>query len=228
MFYYFDYDEPLFRPPSEANSLIFQITLGCSQNHCTFCGMYKSKNFRIRPVSEILDEIEAVPLHHRPHIQRIFLADGDALVYPQPGLEVILDALATHFPGLTRVGAYASPKSLTTKTVELCGEIDFRSQGTIDESAPSRLCATATPGFSSVNIKSTSVDIDKLNALFDEFHDVLLRGKGIVDGRRLELVNGAYSWTDDIPSNLDEGLFFALKGDAAKAFEARLHAITRA
>ncbi len=118
MFYYFDYDEPLFRPPSEANSLIFQITLGCSQNQCTFCAMYKSKSFRIRPVAEVLAEIAAVPSHHRPHIQRVFLADGDALVYPQLGLEAILDALATHFPGLTRVGAYASPNSLTTKTRE--------------------------------------------------------------------------------------------------------------
>jgi coproporphyrinogen III oxidase-like Fe-S oxidoreductase len=118
VFYYFDYDEPLFRPPSEANSLIFQITLGCSQNLCTFCGMYKSKRFRLRPVSEVLTEIATVPLHHRPHIQRVFLADGDALVYPQQGLLEILDALATHFPGLARVGAYASPKSLTTKTVE--------------------------------------------------------------------------------------------------------------
>jgi coproporphyrinogen III oxidase-like Fe-S oxidoreductase len=116
MFYYFDYDEPLFRPPSEANSLIFQITLGCSQNHCTFCGMYKSKAFRLRPVAAILAEIAAVPLHHRPHIQRVFLADGDALVYPQAGLLEILAALATAFPGLTRVGAYASPNSLTTKT----------------------------------------------------------------------------------------------------------------
>lgn len=116
MFYYFDYDEPLFRPPSEANSLIFQITLGCSQNHCTFCGMYKSKSFRLRPVAEILAEIAAVPRHHRPHIQRVFLADGDALVYPQSGLLEILDALAAAFPGLTRVGAYASPNSLTTKT----------------------------------------------------------------------------------------------------------------
>jgi len=118
VFYYFDYDEPLFRPPSEANSLIFQITLGCSQNLCTFCGMYKSKAFRLRPVSEVLTEIATVPLHYRPHIQRVFLADGDALVYPQQGLMEILDALATHFPGLARVGAYASPKSLTTKSVD--------------------------------------------------------------------------------------------------------------
>lgn len=118
MFYYFDYDEPLFRPPSEAQSLIFQVTLGCSQNRCTFCGMYKGKTFRIRPVAEIRAEIAAVPAHHRPHIQRVFLADGDALVYPQAGLLDILDALAAQFPALTRVGAYASPKSLTTKSVE--------------------------------------------------------------------------------------------------------------
>jgi len=118
MFWYFDYDEPLFRPPSEANSLIFQITLGCSQNACTFCGMYKSKDFRIRPVAEVRAEIDAVPAHHRPHIQRVFLADGDALVYPQSGLEEILAALAERFPNLTRVAAYASPKSLTTKSTE--------------------------------------------------------------------------------------------------------------
>lgn len=110
------YDEPLFRPPSEARSLIFQITIGCSQNHCTFCGMYKMKRFRIRPVEEILAEIAAIPQHYRPHIDRVFLADGDALVYPFAGLITILESLAATFPKLTRVGAYASPNSLTTKT----------------------------------------------------------------------------------------------------------------
>lgn len=114
--YYFDYVEPLFRPPSEGRSLIFQITLGCSQNSCKFCGMYKMKQFRVRPVAEIAAEIAAVPQHHRQYIQRVFLADGDALVYPQPGLLEILDLLAENFPKLTRVGAYASPNSLTTKT----------------------------------------------------------------------------------------------------------------
>jgi len=116
MYWYFDYNEPLFRPPSEAQSLIFQITVGCSQNHCTFCGMYKTKHFRIRPVNEIRAEIAMVPAHHRPHIRRVFLADGDALVYPQDGLLEILDALAEIFPNLTRVGTYASPNSLTTKS----------------------------------------------------------------------------------------------------------------
>ncbi len=116
--YYFDYQEPVFRPPSEAGSLIFQITIGCSQNSCGFCGMYKMKQFRIRPVDEILREIASVPAHHRQHIQRVFLADGDALVYPQQGLVELLDALASNFPNLTRVGLYASPNSLTTKSLQ--------------------------------------------------------------------------------------------------------------
>jgi len=109
------YVEPVFRPPSEARSLIFQITIGCSQNQCAFCGMYKGKQFRVRPVQEILAEISAIPAHYRPRVDRVFLADGDALVYPFEGLVTILDALAAAFPALTRVGAYASPRSLTTK-----------------------------------------------------------------------------------------------------------------
>jgi len=121
--YYFDYAEPVFRPPSEARSLIFQITLGCSQNSCRFCGMYKMKQFRVRPVAEIAAEIAAVPQHHRQHYQRIFLADGDALVYPQAGLLEILALLAENFPNLTRVGAYASPNSLTTKSVAELAEL---------------------------------------------------------------------------------------------------------
>jgi len=114
------YVEPLFRPPSEARSLIFQITLGCSQNTCTFCGMYKGKRFRIRPVAEILAEIAEIPGHYRPAIDRVFLADGDALVYPHDGLMTLLEALAAAFPRLSRVGMYASPNSLRSKsTAEL-------------------------------------------------------------------------------------------------------------
>ncbi|MEI7817104.1 MAG: radical SAM protein, partial [Desulfuromonadales bacterium] len=88
------YIEPLFRPPSEARSLIFQITVGCSQNQCLFCGMYKGKKFHIRPPSEILAEIAAIPAKYCNSIDRVFLADGDALVYPFDGLCAILDALA--------------------------------------------------------------------------------------------------------------------------------------
>jgi radical SAM superfamily enzyme YgiQ (UPF0313 family) len=109
------YVEPVFRPPSEARSLIFQITVGCSQNTCTFCGMYKGKRFQLRPAGEILAEITGIPERYRRQVERVFLADGDALVYPFDGLVEILDALAATFPGLTRVASYASPKSLSTK-----------------------------------------------------------------------------------------------------------------
>lgn len=112
------YVEPLFRPPSEAASLIFQITLGCSRNRCAFCGMYKGKQFRIRPVSEIVGEINGISEQYRSRIDRVFLADGDALVYPFDGLMEILGHLQATFPHLTRVGSYASPASLAGKSAD--------------------------------------------------------------------------------------------------------------
>ena len=118
-----NYVEPLFRPPSEARSLIFQITVGCSQNGCRFCGMYKGKRFTVRPVEEMRAEIHGIPDRYRPQVDRVFLADGDALVYPYDGLVEILEALAATFPNLTRVGAYASPNSLTTKSPAELGRL---------------------------------------------------------------------------------------------------------
>src|SRR6185369_16674859 len=97
------YVEPVFRPPSEAHSLIFQITIGCSQNHCTFCGMYKGKSFRLKPLEEVRQEIASIPERYRAQVERVFLADGDALVYPFDGLIAILGELATAFPRLNRV-----------------------------------------------------------------------------------------------------------------------------
>lgn len=78
--------------------------------------MYKGKHFRVRSVDEILTEIREIPPHYHSRIDRVFLADGDALVYPHDGLVTILDALAATFPSLTRVASYASPNSLTTKS----------------------------------------------------------------------------------------------------------------
>lgn len=117
------YVEPLFRPPSEARSLIFQITVGCSQNQCRFCGMYKSKNFHVRQLQEILDEIAGIPKGHCSRIDRVFLADGDALIYPFGDLCTILDALSATFPGLKRVSSYASPNSLTSKSAVQMAEL---------------------------------------------------------------------------------------------------------
>ena len=112
------YDHPLFRPPSESRSLIFQITIGCSRNLCVFCGMYKGKKFRVRPTEDLFAEMGSIPAPLRASVDRIFLADGDALVYPFAGLVEILDYLSATFPNLTRVGSYASPQSLTTKSLD--------------------------------------------------------------------------------------------------------------
>lgn len=122
----FAYHEPLFRPPSEARSLIFQVTIGCSQNTCGFCGMYKMKRFRCRPLSEVLDEIDSIPVAYRPLVQRVFLGDGDGLVYPQAELCKVLERLAETFPNLNRVGAYASPNSLNRKSVAELTELRHR------------------------------------------------------------------------------------------------------
>ena len=124
--YYFNYEEPVFRPPSEAQSLILQITIGCSQNECKFCGMYKTKQFRVRDVADIATEIDSIPEAHRNDYKRIFLADGDALVYPQGELIQILDLLSLKFPRLTRIGIYASPNSLSTKSVDDLKELKNR------------------------------------------------------------------------------------------------------
>ena len=113
-----NYDHPLFRPPSEARSLIFQITIGCSRNLCAFCGMYKEKQFRVRTAREVSAEIDSIPEPLRTGVDRIFLADGDALVYPYTGLMEIIDHLCATFPNLNRIGAYASPQSLATKSLE--------------------------------------------------------------------------------------------------------------
>jgi len=80
--------------------------------------MYKGKQFRIRQVEEILAEINGIPERYRSNITRVFLADGDALVYPCDDLVTVLDALASTFPNLARVGSYASPNSLLTKTAD--------------------------------------------------------------------------------------------------------------
>jgi len=112
-----EYDWPVFRPPSEAESLIIQATLGCSANTCKFCYMYKTKKFRIRPLEEVLNDLKECAITE-PHTQRIFLADGDALVIPTEQLLKILNACYKFFPKLERVTGYANPKNLLEKTVE--------------------------------------------------------------------------------------------------------------
>ena len=111
------YEGDLYRPPSEANSLILQATLGCSYNECTFCGMYRDKRFRVRPFEELATEIEWAR-DNVPGVRKVFLADGDALVAKASHLERILDALHDAFGELRRVSVYASPQSLQVRSVE--------------------------------------------------------------------------------------------------------------
>lgn len=111
----FDHDLPLYRPPSEARSLIIQATIGCSFNRCTFCAMYKTKTFRQRPAADVLADIAAAA-RRWPATSRVFLADGDALCLPTEHLAGVLDALAAAFPRLERVSVYATPIDLTRKS----------------------------------------------------------------------------------------------------------------
>ena len=109
------YYEPLFRPPSEANSLIFQVTLGCSWNKCTFCEMYTSKKFRKKKEEEIFNEIESFR-NFGNDVRKVFLADGNAFVLSFEKLSGILDKLNSSFPRLRRISAYTLPKDILSKS----------------------------------------------------------------------------------------------------------------
>ena len=112
-----DYDLPLWRPPSEANSFILQATLGCSFNHCSFCSMYRTKTFAVRPLALVQAEIQAMA-RAWPGVRRAFLADGDALAAPTDHLLAILAALRAAFPRLERTSSYALPANLLKKSVD--------------------------------------------------------------------------------------------------------------
>jgi radical SAM superfamily enzyme YgiQ (UPF0313 family) len=107
----------IFRPPSEADSLLLQATIGCSHNRCAFCAMYRDKRFRVRPLENVLEDVESARLYYGPDVRRAFLCDGNALILPTPHLLRILTALEQAFPGLQRVGVYANARDLVSKSV---------------------------------------------------------------------------------------------------------------
>jgi len=112
----FAYDEPVFRPPSEARSLILQLTVGCSWNKCTYCAIYRGKEYRVRPVDEVVAEIHAAA-EYTAGVQRVFLADGDALAAPMENLERVLAEIRDRLPSVMRVGIYADSRSIIDKGV---------------------------------------------------------------------------------------------------------------
>jgi radical SAM superfamily enzyme YgiQ (UPF0313 family) len=112
------YVEPVFRPPSEAESLILPVTDGCSWNKCTFCEMYTApqKKFLARSEDEVLESIRLTGERYGYQVRRVFLADGDALVLPTRRLLVILEAIRTHMPAVRRISSYCMPRNLRKKS----------------------------------------------------------------------------------------------------------------
>ncbi|MBE6990855.1 MAG: radical SAM protein [Ruminococcaceae bacterium] len=111
------YKGKVYRPPSEAYSLIVQVTYGCSHNRCAFCDMYDDKHFALRPMEEIREDFETARQAYR-HVERVFLADGDALIRPAAQMLEILGWVYELFPECRRVTCYASPASIHVRTEE--------------------------------------------------------------------------------------------------------------
>jgi len=117
------YHGAVIRPPSEASSLIVQVTYGCSNDTCDFCGTYLDKPFAVRPFGEVVDDVTALPATVRQRVRRVFLADGDALALSPRKLGDILDLLRRALPNLERVSSYANARNLLAKSVEELSEL---------------------------------------------------------------------------------------------------------
>ena len=113
------YEGAVYRPPSEAGSLIIQLTIGCARNKCTFCAMFKDKQFRVRKLDEVVaDLIDARQYYRDYKVRRIFLADGDALIVKTEDLLYILDKIHELYPECERISAYGAPADVNMKTDE--------------------------------------------------------------------------------------------------------------
>lgn len=116
-----DYEGFIIRPPSEAYSLLLQVTTGCSHNKCTFCGTYRQKKFKIKPIERIKKDLDEARQYE--DVDRVFLCDGDALIIPQPKLKEILELINENLSDIERIGTYANAKSILRKSVEELKEL---------------------------------------------------------------------------------------------------------
>lgn len=160
----YEYDYPLYRPPSEAYSLIIQATLGCSQNKCTFCSMYKSKKFTIKPLEQIKKEIDFFRRYVKK-AERIFLADGDALIMPMKILKEIFIYINEKFPEAERISLYGSPKSILLKTPEELLELKNLRLGLIYlgvESGSDKILSSVKKGVSREEIIAAGKKVKKV------------------------------------------------------------------
>jgi len=116
-------DRMVIRPPSEANSFLLPVTIGCSHHECTFCPTYIGVKFRIRPLEEIKQDIDKVAQNYSWSVRRVFLEEGDALIYPQRKLVEVLKHLKKRFPSLERIGTYATPQAALIKSIDELKEL---------------------------------------------------------------------------------------------------------
>ncbi len=111
-----DYEGFIIRPPSEAYSLLLQVTVGCSHNKCTFCATYRQKKFKIKPLEIIKKDLREA--RNYKGVEKVFLCDGDALIIPQPRLEEIIGLINENLPNTERISTYANAKSILRKSVD--------------------------------------------------------------------------------------------------------------
>ncbi|WP_295580351.1 radical SAM protein [uncultured Lamprocystis sp.] len=158
------YVEPVYRPPSEAESLILPVTDGCSWNQCSFCEMYRApqKRFRARDEAEVLESIRRTGADEGESVRRVFLADGDALVLPTRRLLAYLEAIRTHLPSVRRVSSYCLARNLNKKSVselkDLC-DAGLKLAYLGAESGDATVLARVSKGES---VESTRAALDKL------------------------------------------------------------------
>jgi radical SAM superfamily enzyme YgiQ (UPF0313 family) len=174
------YVEPVFRPPSEAHSLILPVTDGCSWNKCTFCEMYTApqKKFRARDEAEVLDSIRRTAELLGSRVRRVFLADGDALVLPTHRLIAILAAIREHMPSVERVSSYCLPRNLRRKSVAELAELRAAGLGMAyvgAESGDDTVLAKVSKG---ETFDSTREALDKLGEAGIQRSVMILNGLG--------------------------------------------------
>ena len=174
------YVEPVFRPPSEADSLILPVTDGCSWNECTFCEMYTApqKKFRARDEAEVLESIRLTGERYGDQVQRVFLADGDATVLPTRRLLDILAAIRTHLPAVRRISSYCLPRNLRKKSQAEVDELAAAGLSMVyvgAESGDDRVLAAVDKG---ETFETTRAALDKLGAAGITRSVMILNGIG--------------------------------------------------
>ncbi|MGL4790967.1 MAG: radical SAM protein [Anaerotignaceae bacterium] len=163
------YEGVVYRPPSEAGSLIIQLTIGCARNECTFCAMFKGKQFRVRKLDEVVEDlIMARKYYNRVGVKRIFLADGDALIVKTKDLLYILEKIKELFPEVERISAYGAPADVLIKTDEELAQLKAAGLDMIyigAESGDDTVLKKVKKGATSAEIIEAGIRLKKANMI---------------------------------------------------------------